>query len=212
MEKYRHCSQQKKDGSFRTILIPNEDLLARQHSLIPELQELPVHPAACAYVRGGSVERFAAPHHKRATVLVFDLEDFFPSISAKWLSQVLHPHFAKWKIAQIMDITTHEGKLPQGAATSPILSNIACFRLDTQLTLYAKARGAAYTRYADDIAFSLEFFTSEIDLEGMISEICFILYLNGFKVNQAKTKINPTLLAGVLLIPNSEGSTTNASN
>jgi len=51
-------------------------------------------------------------------------------------------------------VVTCKNRLPIGAPTSPVLSNMICFELDHQLDKLAREHGWAYTRYADDITFS----------------------------------------------------------
>jgi RNA-directed DNA polymerase len=100
----------------------------------------------------------------------------------------------------LAQICCHENKLPQGAPTSPIVSNIVCARFDRQLQLLAKEFKCTYTRYADDITFSttLPKFPKQlacVSVEGEISEIIVgenlisVIHDNGFKINKKKIKL-----------------------
>lgn len=87
--------------------------------------------------------------------------------------------------------------LPQGAPTSPILSNIVCQKLDDQLMVIAKKYGLVYTRYADDITFSgkHDFFSKEcstvtlVDSDGFTAELNSIILQNGFHINKRKVRL-----------------------
>src|SRR5438034_755250 len=56
--------------------------------------------------------------------------------------------------ALLTKLCTHDGSLPQGAPTSPRLSNLVNHRLDARLFALARKRNVAYSRYADDITIS----------------------------------------------------------
>jgi RNA-directed DNA polymerase len=73
--------------------------------------------------------------------------------------------------------------LPQGAPTSPALANLCAFRLDRRLAGLARAIGATYTRYADDLTFS-----GDERLLGLAPRIASIARSEGFRVNERKTR------------------------
>lgn len=82
-------------------------------------------------------------------------------------------------------LCTYKSRLPQGAPTSPMLSNIIASKMDEMMLEYCKKRGIIYTRYADDLTFSAD---SDVKVPP-IEDIYKIVYLNGFKVNRMKTKV-----------------------
>lgn len=90
-----------------------------------------------------------------------------------------------WLTARNLQLCCHNGILPQGACTSPVLSNI-CFRpCDDDLLSYASQHNLIYTRYSDDL-----FFSGEIDCIGeIINDLSSILNKHGFQVNKEKTKV-----------------------
>ena len=153
----------KKKGEFRTIDAPVPKLKYIQRGLNFVLQCVYTpHAAAMGFVPHRSVVDNAKVHTGQRMVFNIDLKDFFPSITA---GRVYHrllgkPFSLNEELASLItDIccyTNAEGRhvLPQGAPTSPTLTNIICERMDHKLTRLAKAYGLKYTRYADDITFS----------------------------------------------------------
>lgn len=155
----------KKNGKTREIQAPVKDLKRLQICLNFILSSLyHPHPAAKGFILGQNISDAAKPHVRMPYVFHLDLKDFFTSISLYRVKACLSlPPFNlngdKERIAYcIANICcTNDGSrtfLPQGAPTSPILSNIVSLRLDRKLTGLAKRFSARYTRYADDITFS----------------------------------------------------------
>lgn len=146
----------KGSGKVRTITAPDRRLKIIQQKLAPLLERLyrvrnPVH----GFVRERSVKTNAEAHGRRRFVVNLDLKDFFPTITEKRVVGLLRSLGVEKRVAEIIArLCCHKGQLPQGAPTSPMLSNMICYRLDTDLLLVAKASRAIYTRYADDITFS----------------------------------------------------------
>ena len=121
------------------------------------LKRLKSHPAATGFEAGRSIVTNANAHVGAAVVVRMDIKDFFTSTSRK---RVLH-YFSSigWNrlAARVLtDLCTYDGSLPQGAPTSPRLSNLVNYRLDVRLAGVAKKLGAVYTRYADDMTFSFK--------------------------------------------------------
>lgn len=167
----------KRRGGERTIDAPSDDLKSLQRRVLRKLlNPLPVHPAATGFVRRRSIVDNARPHARRGTVMNLDLADFFHSIPAARVETVWRSLGWNRESARILtNICTHEERLPQGAPTSPAISNLVCRKLDARLSALAKnmhqsepnyqgliikagKAEASYTRYADDITFSFERF------------------------------------------------------
>jgi RNA-directed DNA polymerase len=153
---YTEFTIRKRSGGRRTILAPAEPLKQLQRRILRRLfARLRSHPAAMGFERGRSIVTNARVHVGSAVVLRMDVRDFFASTDAArvrgyfqaigWGSEAVYL-LSRW--------CTVDGGLPQGAPTSPRLSNLVNFALDARLAGVAKAIGAAYTRYADDITFS----------------------------------------------------------
>jgi len=146
----------KGSGKTRTITAPDERLKMIQRKLTPLLDQLyrvrnPVH----GFVHDKSVKTNAEAHGQRRHVVNLDFKDFFPSITENRVLGLLKSIGVSERVAEIVArLCCVGGHLPQGAPTSPTLSNMICYRLDSQLLQVAKEARAIYTRYADDVTFS----------------------------------------------------------
>jgi RNA-directed DNA polymerase len=153
---YEHFSIAKGNGKVRMISAPDRRLKILQTKLARLLNQIyrvrnPVH----GFVRDRSVKTNAEAHGRRRFVVNLDLKDFFPTITENRVRGVLRALGIDDRVAEIVSrLCCFNGYLPQGAPTSPILSNMICYRLDTGLLRVAKSARAIYTRYADDISFS----------------------------------------------------------
>ncbi len=211
-EHYRHCWQTKpKSGRFRLIESPKVLLKFAQRQVLRKiLHAIPPHEAARGFRAGCSVRDFVEPHTGKEILVRFDLEDFFPSISAARVLQIfltagypetvaraltrLTTHAAPQSVLEEKEITWPERRrlatphLPQGAPTSPALANLSAFRLDCRLSSLAKAAGADYTRYADDLLFSggAEFARQARRFEVVVGAI---IIEEGFQPNHHKTRV-----------------------
>lgn len=154
---YARFTLPKRRGGTRAIEAPNDKLKALQRRILQRLlNPLPMHPAATGFVRGRSIVDNARPHVGRGVVINLDLADFFSSITAERVTTAFRGLGWSAEAATILSrICTHEGRLPQGAPTSPAISNLVCRRLDERLTKLVKRFDGRYTRYADDMTISL---------------------------------------------------------
>jgi retron-type reverse transcriptase len=154
---YRDFGVPKRSGGTRRILAPEPELKLLQRRILRRvLGGWKAHPTAMGFERSRSIVTNAQPHVGQAVVLRFDLVDFFPSTK----SRRVRAYFRRigWNrpaATLLVKLCTHEGGLPQGAPTSPRLSNLVNYRLDARLSAMAARLGAVYTRYADDITISL---------------------------------------------------------
>lgn len=153
---YKQFPVAKGPGKQRLITAPDNRLKMLQRKLAPLLDQLyrvrnPVH----GFVLDRSVKSNAEAHKNRRYVVNLDLKDFFPSITENRIRGLLRALGVDHRVSEIVArLCCYDGHLPQGAPTSPVLSNMICYRLDTVLLQIAKAARAIYTRYADDITFS----------------------------------------------------------
>jgi len=157
-QRYTTFKIPKANGAKRTIVAPCGGLKVMQrrlHQVLASLYEpkTRVH----GFVKGRSIVTNARRHVRKRWVLNVDLEDFFPSIH---FGRVLRMFMAKpyernEKVAvALAQLCCHDKALPQGAPTSPIVSNMVCARMDANLRALAEANHCTYTRYADDLTFS----------------------------------------------------------
>lgn len=169
---YREFTIPKRSGGSRRILAPSDDLKALQRRILRRLlARLRAHPAATGFERGHSIVTNARAHAGQAVVVRMDLKDFFPATQAKRVRGYFRQVGWNRPAADLLTrLCTFDGGLPQGAPTSPRLSNLVNYRLDARLTGLATRRrlrnprtagrleerpvGATYSRYADDITFS----------------------------------------------------------
>lgn len=154
--RYNSFRVPKRSGGQRVINEPEEALKRVQRLVLRRLlKRLRPHAAAHGFERGRSIVTAALPHARRAVVLRMDVEDFFASTKAARVESYFRAvGWGAEAAALLARLCTHAGGLPQGAPTSPRLSNLVNFRLDARLSALARRSGAVYTRYADDMTFS----------------------------------------------------------
>lgn len=153
---YRHFTRAKSDGGRRELAAPDSKLKRLQQEIIRRhFASQPVHHAALAYRAGRSTADHAWAHAGAAVLVTADVQDFFPTTVTWRVENWWREHVADDDLAQLLTLlTTYCGGLPQGAPTSPGLSNFVNHELDERLTERAALVGAKYTRYCDDLAFS----------------------------------------------------------
>jgi retron-type reverse transcriptase len=142
----------------RWIEAPRNELKQLQRRLLDSLlYRLATHESAHGFVRGRSIVTNARRHCGRRWVVTMDIRDFFPSIGAERVNrQLLSLPMTEAEREIVVKLVTRNARLPQGAPTSPHLANLVSRRLDIRLKRLAEESGWAYTRYADDMAFSGE--------------------------------------------------------
>ncbi|MBE2228150.1 MAG: RNA-directed DNA polymerase [Ignavibacteria bacterium] len=191
----------KKNGSFREINSPISTIKIIQKKLAQILNAvyLPKEPAH-GFIIEKSILSNARLHVRRKYVLNLDLENFFPTINFGRIRGMFlkKPYNFDPKTATIIaQICCYKGFLPQGAPTSPILSNMICSKLDSNLSFLASKNKCIYTRYADDLSFStsLTNFPKAIakpNPTGLVElgeELKKIIRDNGFEVNSDKIRL-----------------------
>ena len=159
--RYKTFTLTKRDGSPRIIHEPRKQLKNLQEKILKYLYETASNPKPCVhgFTPGRSIRTNAAVHcsPKTQILLNIDIEDFFPSITFYRVRGLFQskPFDCSYSVASVLaHICTFNGVLPQGAPTSPLIANLICRSLDSDLMKLAKRHRATYTRYADDITFS----------------------------------------------------------
>lgn len=203
----------KKSGGVRELAAPHRMLGDAQRWILDNiLAKVPTHDAAHGFTTGRSTVTNAAPHVGRSVVVNADLKDFFPTITfvrVKGIFQNLGYSPAAATILALLcteaprKTLTYDGQafeaatgprvLPQGACTSPALSNLASRRLDARLRGIATKLGWTYTRYADDLTFSAgtpsEAGEANAKVGYLLARIRHIAQDESFAVNEKKTRV-----------------------
>ena len=200
VRRYINFTIPKKNGGERVISAPVRGLKSILFSLNTMLQALyEPSPYAMGFAPGRSVVDNAKKHIGQRYIYNIDLKDFFPSIdkSRVWKRLTLPPFNFDSKIADVIAglCTMHieeNGKdrfvLPQGAPTSPILTNAICDTLDRRLAAVARRFGLRYSRYADDITFSsMHYVYSENG--AFISALKEVVASQNFIINEKKSRL-----------------------
>ncbi|MCA9044887.1 MAG: TIR domain-containing protein, partial [Planctomycetaceae bacterium] len=155
-ERYLRFHIPKRNGGLRVIYSPRRELKAIQERFSRLLVGIYNPPGpAHGFTAARSILTNAIPHVRCRCVLNVDLEDFFPSINFGRIRGLFKSLGVPESGATVMaQLCCHDGILPQGAPTSPVLSNMVCLSLDRKLVKLAAVHRCRYTRYADDITFS----------------------------------------------------------
>ena len=200
----------KKSGGVRELSAPHRDLAAAQRWIFQNiLQRLPTHPAAHGFVKGRSIRTNALPHVGRHILVNADLKDFFPTITFHRVRGAIEqlgyspaaatilallctesPRRTVEYAGRTFHVATGPRALPQGACTSPALSNLIARRLDSRLGGIAVKLGWQYTRYADDLSFSADAEAEPEKKTGyLLARIRHIAQDEGFFINEKKTRV-----------------------
>ena len=204
--RYRIFKIKKKSGGFRQITAPRTQTFMMMLSAVNEILRSLYTPSeyAMGFADGRSVVSNAAVHKGQNYVFNIDLKDFFPSVEQArvWKRLQLVPLNFPVTIASLIaglcsmkDKQTNEDGtikyvyvLPQGAPTSPIITNMICDKLDRRLAGLARRFGLHYTRYADDITFSS--MHNVYQTNGVFrTELKRIITDQGFRMNEKKTRL-----------------------
>lgn len=203
--RYMNFEIPKRSGGTRIISSPATHLKTIQRHLAKKLAEIyvPQNPAH-GFVLSKSIITNADQHISRRYVLNIDLVDFFGTINFGRVRGLFmaQPYNLPEKLATVIaQICCNNNALPQGAPTSPIVSNMLCSKMDSDLRKLAKKFRCRYTRYADDITFSTnsrEFsraiaYSKIHGTEGkelvIGQELQHIIEKNGFQINLSKTRL-----------------------
>lgn len=206
--RYREFYIPKRSGGRRRISAPRTGTYKHMLHALNLLLSAVYTPSAHAmgFAPGRSIVTGAEKHVGQHYVFNTDLRDFFPSVRrARVKARLLLPPFGFTEevaiaIAGLCTLRVDHPSgddgssgrptyvLPQGAPTSPLLTNAVCDRLDRRLAGLARRRGANYTRYADDITFSSP---HNLYSEGSTfrTELSRILDVEGFTMNEVKTRL-----------------------
>ena len=204
----------KKNGGERIIHAPKKELKFLQKRLANVLwdcylydlkskskeKKLKIPMLSHAFEKNKSIITNAQVHRNKKYLLNIDLKDYFDSFN---FGRV-RGFFIKDKDLQvtseiatvIAQIACYQGKLPQGAPSSPIITNLITRILDYRIVKIAKKYRFTYTRYADDMTFSTnrELNSNKLratkELENFLAELERLIISSGFEINPKKTRLS----------------------
>jgi hypothetical protein len=199
----------KRDGSQRLISAPKPDLKAIQRWIMREVTEhLPVHGAAHGFLPGRSILTNALVHARARVVVKLDIKGFYPTVTWRRVKGLLRRAAGLGEQSATLmallvtespreEVVTH-GKthyvaiaprsLPQGAPTSPSITNALCLRLDARLSGLARKLDCRYTRYADDLTFSWHG-NAPAKIGTLLRAVAEIVRAEGFEIHAKKTRV-----------------------
>lgn len=184
---YHNVRIPKGSGEFRELSVPDDFLKAVQTKIAQNLLAYErISPYAAAYRPGGSPLRNAQPHVGKETLLKMDIRHFFdhiyyPMVKAKVFTA---DKYSESNRVLLSLLCVHKDALPQGAPTSPVISNIIMRDFDDVVGSWCKERKITYTRYCDDMTFSGSF-----DPKVVKTFVKEQLKITGFYVNDKKTVV-----------------------
>jgi RNA-directed DNA polymerase len=199
---YKEFKVPKRAKGYRVIHAPRTSLKIIQRKLNQVLNCVyQPKPSTYGFTIGKSIIDNAERHLQQKCVLNLDIKDFFPSINFGRVRGLFmaYPYNCPKEVATVLaQICCYEKKLPQGAPTSPTISNMICARMDSQLQYIARKHRCIYTRYADDITFStsksrfpglLAFYSDKEGKFVLGEDLREIIEQNGFSVNESKVRL-----------------------
>lgn len=183
---YRSQKLEKRNGELRQLYIPDAPLKDVQRRIAQRLLAyMPVSAYATAYRYGASTLRNAAPHVKKPLVLKLDIRHFFDSVRYSDVKRFAFPEqmYAEPLRVLLAMLCYYRESLPQGAPSSPAISNLILREFDDVVGSWCQTRRICYTRYCDDLCFSGSFEPQEV-----IGFVSGELQKRGFFLNGQKTK------------------------
>jgi hypothetical protein len=205
---YQRFTIPKKTGGERAISAPMPRLKRAQYWVLDNLlARASIHDAAHGFVPGRSIVTNAALHVGRDVVVNLDLKDFFPTLTLRRVKGKFRGLGYPEPVATVLALLCTEPdvdeleldgerlfaargprRLPQGAPTSPVLTNLICLRLDARLAGLARSLGFTYTRYADDMTFSASGEAAR-KVGTLLKYVGEIVTAEGFVVHPDKTRV-----------------------
>lgn len=153
----------KKNGNLRKIYAPNYTLKYIQRKIVENLLlSQYISRYAKAYHKGSSLNQNAIFHIKKPIILKLDIENFFDNITYKDVYEKVFYIFPENIRVLLTNLCVYKGGLPQGAPTSPYISNIIMRDFDEIIGKWCVKNNINYTRYSDDLTFSGNIIPKEV--------------------------------------------------
>lgn len=204
---YRRFTIPKRSGGERVISAPRIRLKRVQRWILEHILEpVELAPAAHGFVRGRSTVTNATPHVGAAVVVNLDLKEFFPTITYRRIKGVFGKLGYSEEVATVLALLCSEPeiaetqldgityfvargprRLPQGAPTSPALTNVLCRRFDRRIAGYAARHAFTYTRYADDLTLSTR--DGDAKIGSALAFLRKVITAEGFTVHPDKIRV-----------------------
>lgn len=209
-EKFYHYTifkQPKRNGKFRNIMAPKKDLKRIQRKILQDiLEKVPSQTdVSHGFIKNKSIITNASKHVNQKVVINIDLKDFFETVTFPRVRGLFISLGYNYAISNVLALLTTEfvreevniddekyfvsinkRALPQGAPTSPMISNMVAYKLDKRLLGLAAKNDFNYTRYADDLTFSGNDLNK---ISKLLNIINLIVKEEGFNINKDKTRI-----------------------
>lgn len=200
---YKCFNIPKRSGGFRKIVAPHNSLdeiqrWVGQNILKSTFTDFP--DFIVGYIPNKSIKNHIYPHLKSSCLIKFDLKEFFPSINSEDVCSIfLELGYTRSVARTLAALMTIKNTLPQGASTSPIISNLYMRDFDKTMSDYCMNNGFTYTRYADDIVVS-----GQEKLKDHLAELKILFCKHNLNLNHSKTRIygNPSqvrFITGLIL-------------
>lgn len=192
----------KKNGDNREINAPRDDLKQIQKQLSIKLNE--IHKRylekngikqiiSYGFEKEKGIIKNALVHKHKKYVLNMDISNFFPSFHFGRVQDYFYKskefNFSKEMSVVIAQLACYQGRLPQGAPSSPVISNLIFNIVDLRILELAKKYKLNYTRYVDDLSFSTNDKNFGVNYEEFICELTELLEKNKFYINKKKTRL-----------------------
>lgn len=192
---YHEFQIPKHSGGFRTISAPCDELKAAQHAILVmmtrKLKYLPSNNAH-GFTKKRNCKTALEVHQAKGSrwFLKMDIKDFFPNTAVEKLDNALKTTYpfcllTAWTRSRLIQICTADKCLPQGAPTSPLLTNMVMGFVDKEINDYCKEHGYVYTRYADDVLISSKY---NFDKEEVVARVGGCVAARGYELKLEKTR------------------------
>lgn len=180
---YNSFSIKKKNGKDRNILSPYIELKKIQHNILNMLlYDKRPSEYAKAYIKKIGLLDNVKIHRGYKFILKLDICNFFENISFVDIFNVFKEFgFSDRLCSLLAHLTTYNDFLPQGAPTSPYLSNLVLRDFDYLIGKWCMENNINYTRYSDDMTFSMNKYNNEL-----IRFVRISLYKYGLELNNDK--------------------------
>jgi len=192
---YAKASIPKHFGGVRTIYVPSSEMKIFQYYVLDHyLSQIPISNYATAYHKGSTVYKNAFRHRNNSYFFHIDLHHFFDLITVGQVTKAFSQTdvFGDWtaeELATLISFLTRKNAFPQGAVTSPCVSNIVFKEIDEKIAKETqRISNGVYTRYSDDITVS----SNRPFPTDFLKSIQQLLNNEGFPINHRKTRTDST--------------------